>query len=266
MHVRPTRARVARPDARRDRVAGVGRPRADRQAAGLCGRRRHRPVSERDAGARARRLARRARALPPATEPSVPDARRDQRRRARRWARDRAPLRPPHDRALGASRRHAGGLPRSLPCLGWHAAASAARRPRCSGEGGRDQPAAPEPHARRRAGARARSGGRDPRRRRVPRRVDRLPAERTHDARGGRPFEHGRGDPARTRRAARACARASGRTRPDRGRGGVVARGGLPRRGGRDRRTCCPRRRRRTRSTPSTSSSGARSEVSACRK
>ena len=87
-----------------------------------------------------------------------------------------------------------------------------------------------------RAGARARARGRDPRRRRVPRRVDRLPAERTDDARGGRPFEHGRGDPARTRRAARPCARASGRTRPDRGRGEVVARGGLPRRGGRDRR------------------------------
>jgi hypothetical protein len=222
----------------------VGRPRADGQAVRVRRRRRHRPVPERHAGARTRGLSCGPRPLPSHRAAAVPDARGDQRRRARRRAGDRAPLRPQDDRALGAPRRDAGGLPRALPRVGRHAAVAPADRRGERGQGRREQPAAAEPDARRAEGVRARHRGRGARRCRVSRRLDRVSPlgagrarrRRSLRRRGNRAPRAGRADGPSTRAIAR-------RRTPS------------PR--------CCPSRRRRTRSTRSTSSSVGRRRASA---
>ena len=214
----------------------MGRTRPHRQAEQLRGRGRHRRVPERHPRARARGLARRPRALPAPAQPALPDARGDQRRGARRRAGDRAPLRPPDDRALGAPRGNAGSLPRALSRVGRHPAAPPPDRRRERRQGDREQPASPEPDALGAAGVRARDRRRALRRRRVPRRVDRVPSECADRARGRRPLRRRRGRAPRAWGADGARPRAAGGARPDRGCRDLVARGRVPRRGGRDRR------------------------------
>ena len=215
------------------------------QAVRVRRRRRHRRVRRDHARASPPGGQAGPRALRPDPRAAVRHGRGDQRGGARRRSRDRAPLRLPHDRVVGAALRLPRGLPRAHPGLGRDAARPAARRRRAGGRVHRREPPPPEPDAERAAGVRGRLRRRALRARRVPRRVARVPARQGRGGRrqapsGGRSLGRRGGVPqgalAPRRPGTRRDARAVSRARPDRRRGDLVARGRLPRRGGRARR------------------------------
>ena len=159
------------------------------------------------------------------------------------------------------------GLPRPLPRLGRHAAHAAPGRPGGGDPARRHEPAAPEPAAEGEGRGRARPRRPAARASGARRRVDRVrarargDADRARRARlvGARDDHAPRAD-RRRRRRPRRLPRPVSRARPHRGSRDVDDRGGLPRGREGDRRAACPGTRRRRPSTPSTSSSGARSE------
>ena len=252
----------------------MGRDGVDRQALRLLRRRRHRPLLRRLRRRGARGKPGRARALRPHPGTAVPDAGRDQRRLPGRRRRDRAALRLPHDRELGAALRLPGGLPRALPGVGRHAARSEDRRSGRRSSLHRRESPTPKPDAYRCRGRVSRARRRGAASRGVSRRFRRTPGAKNR-ARSARPegqsLGRGRRRPDRQGQApaGRLAARGSPGPlrggRPDRGR----ERNGAWRRAMRPRKTqspsSCPAARPRPRSTPSTSSSAARRRTSASR-